>query len=170
MMVCKPHTLAMLREIDEKAIGPAMLLVPMAMDTPQARIMLLAIGLQESGLQYRTQHMHGPARGLWQFERGGGVKGVLEHPSTCAIAKAACEAHTVNPTAQDVWEVLETDDVLAAVFARLLLWSDAHKLANDAQSGWLTYLRTWRPGKPKPDTWPAFYARAYGWVLHGNDS
>jgi hypothetical protein len=160
----------MLRDIDEKAIGPAMLLLPMAMDSPRARIQMLAVGLQESGLTYRTQHMHGPARGLWQMERGGGVKGVLEHPSTCAIARSACEAHTVTPEAQDVWEVLETDDVLAAVFARLLLWSDAHKLPDDAQGGWLAYLRTCRPGRPRPDTWPANYARAEDWVLRRIDS
>jgi hypothetical protein len=160
----------MLKTIEEQAIAPAMLLIPMAMDSPRARVQMLAIGLQETGLRYRTQHMQGPARGLWQFERGGGVKGVLEHPSTCAIALRACEARTVVPDAQSVWEALETDDVLAAVFARLLMWSDAHKLPDDAQGGWLAYLRTWRPGRPHPGTWQAFYARSEDWVLRQIDS
>jgi hypothetical protein len=160
----------MLREIDQNAIAPAMLLLPMAMDSPRAHIQLLAMGLQESALRYRVQHMNGPAHGLWMFERGGGVRGVLEHPSTCAIALNACEAHHVTADAQSVWEVLPTDDVLAAAFARLFLWTDAHNLPNDAQGGWLTYLRTWRPGRPRPDTWPAFYAQAEDWVLRGVDS
>lgn len=160
----------MLREIDEKAIAPAMLLMPMAMDSPRARVQMLATGLQETSLRYRAQHMAGPARGLWQFERAGGVRGVLTHPSTCAIARSACEAHAVTPDAQSAWEALETDDVLAAVFARLLLWSDPHHLADDEQGGWLTYLRTWRPGRPRPDTWPEFYRRAEDWVKRGIDS
>ncbi len=160
----------MLREIDEKAIAPAMLLMPMAMDSPRARIQMLATGLQETSLRYRTQHMDGPARGLWQFERGGGVRGVLEHPSTCAIAIRACEARDVKHDAQSAWAALETDDVLAAVFARLFMWTDAHKLPDEAQGGWLAYLRTWRPGRPRPDTWPAFYAQAEDWVLREIDS
>jgi hypothetical protein len=160
----------MLKQIDEKAIAPAMLLLPMAMDSPRARIQLLAIGLQESALRYRVQHMAGPARGLWMFERGGGVKGVLEFPSTCAIARTACIAHTVTPDAQNAWEALETDDVLAAAFARLLLWTDPHHMPDETQGGWLLYLRTWRPGRPRPDTWPEFYRRAEDWVLRGVDS
>lgn len=160
----------MLRDIDESAVGPGLKLLPVGMDTPQARIMLLAIGLQESGLTQRVQMGDGPARGLWQFERGGGVRGVLEHPDTINLAAWACRARKVAPTAQAVWAALETDDVLAAAFARLLMWTDPHKMPNDAAGGWSLYLRTWRPGKPRPDTWPAFYARSCAWVLHGEDS
>lgn len=161
----------MLRDIDESAVGPGLELLPVGMDTPQARIMLFAIGLQESGLALRVQMGGGPARGLWQFERGGGVCGVLTHPSTTHTAEWVCRARKVAPpTMQRVWQALETDDVLAAAFARLLLWTDPHKMPHDAAGGWSLYLRTWRPGKPRPDTWPAFYSRACALVLHGVDS
>jgi hypothetical protein len=160
----------MLREIDEKAIAPAMLLLPMGMDSPRARVQMLATGLQETGLRYRRQHMQGPARGLTQFERGGGVRGVLEHPSTSAIAREVCLSRCITPDAQSAWEAMETDDVLCMAFTRLLLWSDPHKLPDDQYGGWLLYLRTWRPGRPRPDTWQAFYARAEDFVLRGVDS
>lgn len=160
----------MLREIEEKAIAPAMLLLPMAMDSPRARVQMLATGLQETSLRYRTQHMGGPARGLTQFERGGGVRGVLEHPSTRAIAREVCLSRCIEPTPQEAWERMETDDVLCMAFTRLLLWTDPHRMPEDAQGGWLLYLRTWRPGRPHPGTWPAFYARAEDWVLRKIDS
>jgi len=160
----------MLREIDESAIGPALKLLPVGMDTPRARIQLLATGLQESGLTHRVQMGGGPARGLLQFERGGGVRGVLTHPSTIDLAARVCAARKVAPTMQKVWEALETDDVLAMAFGRLLLWTDPYKLPSDAKGGWDLYMRTWRPGKPKPGTWEWHYTQAEDWVLRGIDS
>jgi len=150
-------------QISLASIGPALKLLPARMDTPLARLMLLAIGLQESRLTNRFQIVSGggkgPARGLWQFERGGGVRGVLEHPATKASAGAVCLARQVQPVASVVWGELETDDVLAAAFARLLLFSDPRPLpaAVDVTGAWDLYARTWRPGKPHPETWPAFH-------------
>ncbi len=46
------------------AVVPALSLLPGKMDTPEARVMLLAIGLQESHLTFRRQRPTGPARGL----------------------------------------------------------------------------------------------------------
>ena len=31
---------------------------------------------------------------------------------------------------------------------------------DDVDGAWGLYLRTWRPGKPKPDTWPGFHTQA----------
>lgn len=122
----------------------------------RARVMLLAIAGQESDAQYRRQHGGGPARGLWQFERMGGVAGVLSHRASARLAAALCEWRGVDPSATAVHAALERDDVLAAGFARLLLWTDAKPLpsveAEDA--GWAYYLRNWRPGKPHPERWP----------------
>ena len=69
-----------LEQVMRDAVRPALALLPAAMNTPQARCMLLAIGLQESRFVHRRQ-IGGPARGFWQFERGtrtsrGGVWGV----------------------------------------------------------------------------------------------
>ena len=58
--------------------------------------MLLAIGLQESRLTHRRQ-IGGPARGLWQFERGGGVAGVLRHAASRDHALSVCDARRVAP-------------------------------------------------------------------------
>jgi len=54
----------LLREVMEKAILPALAILPAKMDTPQARVMLLAIGLQESEFAHRRQMGNGPARGF----------------------------------------------------------------------------------------------------------
>lgn len=150
-----------LKEIIGGAVGPALALLPAKMDTPAARVMLLAIGLQESRFLHRRQ-IGGPARGFWQFERGGGVRGVLTHPASRDHAYHVCAARGVDPVAAAVYPALEADDVLAAAFARLLLWTDAWRLpaVGDAQGGWELYIRTWRPGKPHPGTWQALYAQA----------
>jgi hypothetical protein len=68
----------------------------------------------------------------------------------------------VVATAPSVYARLDQDDVLAAAFARLLLWSDPASLPRigDAESAWALYLRTWRPGKPKRDSWDGLYQRA----------
>ena len=145
----------------EQAIWPAYALLPSRMDSDRATVMLLAIGLQESRFEHRRQ-IKGPARGFWQFERGGGVRGVLTHPATAALAREVCVAREVLPTSHAVYDRLEHDDVLAAAFARLLLWTDPPPLPPipHAPAAWSLYLRTWRPGKPHRHTWDALYQRA----------
>lgn len=142
------------------AIDPALAELPERMTSDAARVMLVAIGLQESRLTWRRQRAGGPARGLWQFERNGGVRGVLVHEASRSEARRACERRDLPATATAVYTALEADDVLAAVFARLLLWTDQLPLPDDMDAGWSYYLRNWRPGKPHPQTWPAFYRRA----------
>ena len=149
------------------AIDAAFALLPDRMDTRAARVALIAIGLQESGLKDRCQKLQnggrGPAHGLWQFERTGGVLGVLTHSATRRHAFDACKARGIAADSSAVWIALEHDDVLAAVFARLLLWADAKPLPaeDDAEGLWKTYeLRTWRPGKPHPEAWAANHAAA----------
>lgn len=156
----------LLATITRDAIDPALALLPGKMDSDRARVQMLAIGLQESRFTHRRQMGNGPARGLWQFERGGGVKGVLEHPASAKLAREICIALDVEPVPRPVWTALETNDVLAGVFARLLLWTDAKPLPaiGDEQGAWAYYLRNWRPGKPHPQTWPGFYRQAVEFV------
>ena len=151
-----------LSEIRSSAILPALKLLPANMSSPEAEVMLLAITQQEDPEQRRRQWPTGPARGLWQFERAGGVQGVLTHPSSRKHAVAVCDARGVQPVAEKVHAALEHDDVLAAAFARLFLWTDPLRLprTNDVQGGWDLYLRVWRPGKPHPSRWAARYAAA----------
>lgn len=152
-----------------KAIMDALALLPPKMknNLGNVLVMLLAIGLQESRFTARKQHGGGPARGWWQFEKGGGVAGVLKHSTTINAARAFAVQRLISPDTQSVYEALAEDDVLAAGMARLLLWTDAGKLPEfgDAQAAWNMYQRVWRPGKPHPETWPELYAQAMEAVM-----
>lgn len=135
--------------------------LPSKFDVTSANVLLLAIGLQESRFEHRQQ-VGGPAHGFWQFERGGGVTGVLTHPETARFALAACYIRKCPPNREDVYRRIVDDDLLACSFARLLLWSDPESLPapGDVQGGWDYYIRTWRPGKPHRKTWDGLYAQA----------
>lgn len=139
--------------------------LPSRMDTVSARLMMLAIQKQEDPEERRYQVVKrteatksenivgertakGPARGLWQFEAGGGIKGVLGHKSTAEYIRGVCDHFDVIPDTTHCWRALEDNDVLAACFARLLLWSDFGALpkVGDAEGAFDMYLKNWRPG------------------------
>lgn len=150
------------------AVNPALSLLPVAMDTDGARVQMLATTLQEAQAKYRFQFEGGPARGLWMFEEGGGVKGVMQHPASRSHALAICASRHLVFDRYAVWQALAHDDILAAAFARLLLWTDPLPLPRvdaPAAEGWSCYDRLWRPGKPRPDDWPANHAAARAQVL-----
>lgn len=155
------------------AINPALSLLPVKMDSDAARVMLLSIGLQESRLTFRQQktsdpYHPGPAAGLWQFERGGGVAGVMSHLQTHATAMEFCKARKVPFDSSLIWSALPHDDILAAGFARLFLWTDRKPLPDvDAshEDAWDCYLRTWRPGRPRRESWDEFHAQARAQVI-----
>lgn len=152
-----------LGEVITKILNPGLALLPMKMDTTKARVMLLAIGQQESRFQYRRQRGNGPARGFWQFERGGGVRGVLTHSATTGLAHHVCAERGVPFDAPSVWAALEADDLLACAVARLLLFSDPLPLpeVDDVDAAWHLYaVRTWRPGKPHRSTWDGYHENA----------
>ncbi|SDH49751.1 hypothetical protein [Pseudomonas panipatensis] len=151
-------------QVRRSVLEPALSLLPAKMSSPAAIAMILGIGLQESGFTYRRQMGNGPARGFWQMERGGGVHGVLTHSASTKLACSICAQRGVEPTEQAVWGAIEQDDILAAAFARLLLWTDVQALPvlGDTAGGWSLYSRVWRPGKPRPTEWPANYLKAMG--------
>lgn len=160
----------LLDTILHEAVNPALALLPPKMDTKEARVMLLAIGLQESKFMSRLQIVtggYGPAHSFWQMERGGGVLGVLNFPGTKFVARAVCDARGVDPNSIDVWTRMSTDDVLGAAFARLLLWTDMMPCpgVKDADGAWALYNRVWKPGKPRPETWPANHEQARAQVI-----
>lgn len=140
--------MADLDPIVRRVIPGGLALLPSRLDSVPARVMLLAIHLQEDPDQRRRQWPTGPARGLWQFEQGGGVRGVLNHAATRAMARAACAERGVDAVPATVWKALEHDDLLACAFARLLLWSDPSPLPKQGYgaAAFQLYLRTWRPG------------------------
>jgi hypothetical protein len=156
-------------ELHQEIIIPSLELLHSLGGPPRsvpAERMLVAICGQEAGYSARYQRskgsrgwFKGPARGLWQFEKGGGVAGVLQHPASYALARAICEERGVRPAPASVHPQLEFDDTLACAFARLLLWTDPRPLPGQAGS-WAYYLRNWRPGKPHPSKWPGYYRDA----------
>lgn len=150
-----------LTNFTEEVIKPALNIIEVK-DSREGRVMLYGIGLQESGFKVRRQHNNGPATGPWQFERGGGVRGVLTHRASKDKALALCKARNVEPTAMRVWDALQRDDILAAGFARLLLLTDPRALpeVGDMKEAWEYYLRNWRPGKPHVVRWPKNYQEA----------
>lgn len=131
-----------------ESLSAAFELLPDRMRSAQAVVALLAIQLQEAPNQEQRQ-IGGPAVGIWQFEEGGGIAGVLRHSASRPYALSVCKALDVEPTKEAVYAALQsTDDVLDAAFARLLLWTDAAALPalGDVTGAWQLYLRTWRPG------------------------
>jgi hypothetical protein len=169
-----------LAEVTERAIDPALRLLPTRMDSPEARVLLLAIGLQESHFRYRRQLIlvkrngrtqlvpEGPAKSFWMGERGGGlVHGVRVHPATRGYAADLYKLFKVPPRDVSIWNAIENNDVLAAALARLLLFSDPYKLPalGHTQLAWELYAqRTWKPGKPRRDEWGGNYAAALDFV------
>ncbi|HJQ60142.1 MAG TPA: hypothetical protein VJ890_24770, partial [Vineibacter sp.] len=102
-------------------IPTTMALLPSAMDTPRARAQMVAVGLQESKFLERQQVLKtgartGPARGLWQFERAGGTRGVMTHDRSRALAERVLVElrykHLVG-NFREVHYTLRDNDVLA---------------------------------------------------------
>ena len=166
-------------QVMREAIAPALVMLPSRMASPEARVLMLAICGQEADFHHRWQvvdrarpHVMGPARGLWQFERGGGVKCVLTHERTRALAANVCRLRGISATVDAVYNRLHEDDILAAAFARLLLWTNPNALPaiGQEEAAWQLYLREWRPGawtkgSPKQrdglrQKWRGYYATA----------
>lgn len=148
-------------------------LMPSRMNSPEASSLLICIALQESGLRARRQMLEngkqwweskpGPANGLWQFERDGGVRGVMRHAAASAIVLPVIDALLYPRDPYAVHEALIHNDVLACVLARALLYSVPESLPgpNDPTKGWSQYVSAWRPGKPHPEVWPENYRIAW---------
>lgn len=141
--------------------------LPPKMHSIDARALLLAIQAQENPKR-QAQQTGGPAVGDYQFERGG-ISGVLRHKASGALAREVCAKFGVEPTVDAVYlAIRDGRPELDAIFARLLLWTDALPLPKlgDVEGGWQCYMRTWRPGAAQRDydglrkKWSVNYAKA----------
>lgn len=154
--------------VADVVIPAAMSMLPARMDSSEARVQLLAIGLQESRLQHRRQLGGGPAISLWQGERGGGFPLLVKHPATRELARGLLERMGYGePDDSDFW-ALEHNDIAACLAARLLLWTHPGPLPRDAVNAWAYYLALWRPGKPHRHTWDDFYDQAWAVIEASN--
>ena len=152
----------------DQDIRAGLALLPPQMGTRPARVLLHAINLQENPTRLEQQ-VKGPARGDYQFERGGGVKGVMTHAASKRLAEEVCRARGVAFNAESIYQAIGRDPVLAAALARLLLWTDPKPLpaAGDEQGAWELYLRVWRPGAyaRQPDELRAKFKRNHAAAL-----
>lgn len=145
-----------LSEIRAQAIAPALALLPARMSENRAavEVLLLTTHLQEAPNREQCQlparpGKCGPARGIFQFERGGGVVGVLTHPASRPHVFTVCARLGVLPTLDGIFDALPTQcDVLDAALARLLYWTDPKPLPalGDVEGARRYYLHNWRPG------------------------
>lgn len=113
-----------------------------------ARRYLIAIALQESGLMARRQRPGGPARSYWQIEPQT-VGLLLSHQRLGPILLDIAGALDI----EDHY-ALEYADAWSATLARALLRALPDPLSEDPATAWEHYLRAWRPGRPRPETWP----------------
>ncbi|MDP2141297.1 MAG: hypothetical protein Q8L20_10845 [Gammaproteobacteria bacterium] len=147
-------------------------LFPSQYNTPEARAMVIAIGLQESDFKHRQQlignhrnwwqSLSGPAVSYWQFERIG-IRGVLEHRITGPLIRVVLDKLGYPADVETIYKALIHNDILAVCFARLLLFTVPDPLPTRTQpaKAWEQYLWAWRPGKPKPDRWNERFAAAW---------
>lgn len=153
-------------DFDKSILVPALEwfkgLAPKIPISRNCHVILLAIAGQESNWTERLQKPVPFAKSFWQFEKNGGVKGVLTHPATQNIAKVLCANYGVEPMPLAVWNVFGTPegDNLAAGFSRLLLWSDPKAIPADENGAYQMYLRNWRPGAPSALRWNKVYPQA----------
>lgn len=151
--------------IKTHAIPGAYALLPSKMRSTAATAMLLSIGTVESGFRHRRQLRNGPARGFFQFEKGG-IYGVMTHHATRGplidAAEKLCYGRRLD--ADDMHAAVADNDFLAVVFARLLLWTlpkplPWHTAPRDAYE---QYLEAWRPGvEPPYEKWVTAFQEAW---------
>jgi hypothetical protein len=133
-------------------------------DSPEARCLLLAIAGQESGWSQRLQVPVAYARGFWQCEKNAMVLGVLTHEYTRPVMADLLEKLRIPPGLDAVFEAIAWNDDLAYCTARLALVLDPAPLPaiGNGHAAWEYYLGNWRPGTPRPETWPGCYGAAAG--------
>lgn len=156
------------------AIIPALKELGGTLESPGAAVFLLAWCLQESGatLTARVQagRKHNPALGLPQLEYG-------EQAMTALVVKKYPEFRewlVANGYPDDdheaVRQAARDDDRLAMIIARLGAYASSKPMpaVGDAQAAWALYFDTARPGRPRPEKWPANYERALAaWKARG---
>lgn len=159
--------------IAKHVIPAAMSILPEKMDTIPARVMLIAIALQESKLEHRKQIPVSHARSFWQFEEGrpelkSGLAGVRIHKWTYKYYRDILDALKYQGNISDyhVHRIIEHNDILACAMARLLLYTVPRPLPglDDFDEAWEQYIFAWRPGKPHRETWNDNYNEGWKYV------
>lgn len=159
-------------------IEAGLALLPEALRTIDAKVQLYATSIQENPTRAPRQLIKkdgklqpiGPAAGDYQFEKTGGIRGLLNFKSDRlqSMLRSVCAVRQVPQTADSLFDGIQRDPILAAALARLLYFTDSGALpkAGAEQYAWDVYLRTWRPGAYERDPkglrnkWAQSYAEA----------
>lgn len=150
-----PETLSKL------VIGP----VVAHLNWPQPRereVLLCAIAIQESKLKYRRQMPRGPAMSFWQIEG----KTANDCVGRCTPVRDFCKGWVgvsgfSNPGSLGEYAIRYNDAVACAIAAGILrLHPSLLPEVGDEDGAWRTYVGAWRPGKPRPNSWPDAYKQA----------
>lgn len=153
-------------EAHEDLIPPTLAKLGARYATPEAQLMLLAIGIQESGFRCRDQgdpRIIGPARGFWQFEQRGGCAEFEKAALLEVFRKAAVRLGYATDRHYTWIRSGEPEgDRLACIMARAVLFLDPRPLpgCGDRAGAYEQYLARWRPGKPSARRWATAYATA----------
>lgn len=151
--------------VHQVVIPATLSVLPPRMRNKESHALMLAVGLQESRFEYRFQ-VGGPAHGFWQFEAGGGWKGVMNHAATRDTARALLKIMSYGEPDVSDYKGIAHNDILACALARLLLFTHPKRLpvSGEHQYAWGYYVSLWRPGKPHRETWDTFYNVAWNMV------
>lgn len=148
-------------EFQTKILLPSLSSIPSAIVSDKATLMLLAIAGQESGWTDRIQQPNGPARGFWQSEQGGMLKGVIGGPFAPVLDNFLA-LYSIPTDIDLMFQALAWHDPLACLVARLGLLMDPSPLPSigDVDDAWSTYQNNWRPGAPSRTRWGVVYPQA----------
>jgi hypothetical protein len=152
-----------IEQADTLIVVPTLAYMGAPYNSDEARVLLLAIGYQESRFATRKQEK-GPARGFWQFEGGPKTAGAAfcRDPRFAPFRAFASELHYPVTMPGFMRALASGGDKLACIAARGLLFLDPRPLParGQVQEAWGYYKRNWNPGKPHLATWRESYRLA----------
>ncbi len=152
------------RQFHDLCVIPGLSLLPSEMTSPEARVLLVAIAMQETGLVTRSE-VGGSAFGFYQFMEIG-VDGVFSHAETGHLAADVAKVLQI-PVDENFYEAVRWNDHMGTVLARLNLWPDPAPLPAIGQQAEAMdyYGRIWRPKVVAVRRWPAAYNAAIACVM-----
>lgn len=139
-----------------EVIVPGFTALPKEMDTPEARVLILATGGQETDYRTREQDGHpvGGAQGLFQMQYNC-VVDIMNNRASGNFVWNLCGVLGITYGSHAIFDALLTNDELAACMTRLAYWCDPRPLPDvgDMMGAWGAYERVQRPGKPRYSKW-----------------
>lgn len=141
------------KDVLGQIIVPAFSNLPSEMDSPEARLLVLATGAQET--QYLTrQQDDGPARGLFQMQIND-IRDLMNNQMSGNHVWTLCGVLGVTYGSNAMFDALLTDDLFAAAMCRLNYWCIPRPLPaiGDVVGCYAYYELAQRPGKPSYSRW-----------------